>query len=89
VLAAGAGLWLLDEPTTALDEAGAAAFERALAAHRAAGGMAVIATHAPVGDGDAATLPLEPFARLGAAVPDPFADPGDPPGADGPAGGAS
>ncbi len=88
VLAAGAGLWLLDEPTTALDEAGASAFESALAAHRAGGGMAVIATHAPIGGGDAATLALEPFARLGADFPDPFADPGDLPGADAAAGGA-
>ena len=40
-----AALWLLDEPTTALDRAGIAALGGVLAAHRARGGMAVIATH--------------------------------------------
>ena len=38
-------LWLLDEPATALDDAGQATLRDALAAHLAAGGIAVIATH--------------------------------------------
>ena len=38
-------LWLLDEPATALDEAGVATLRAALAAHLTGGGMAVIATH--------------------------------------------
>jgi heme exporter protein A len=40
-----APLWLLDEPLTALDDEGQALFERQLARHLAAGGLAVIATH--------------------------------------------
>lgn len=40
-----AELWLLDEPTTALDSEAAALFERLLAAHLARGGRAIVATH--------------------------------------------
>jgi len=38
-------LWLLDEPATALDDAGIASLCAAVAAHLANGGVAVIATH--------------------------------------------
>ncbi len=38
-------LWLLDEPATALDTQGIAAFAALLARHRRRGGAAVIATH--------------------------------------------
>ena len=38
-------LWVLDEPTTALDSSGVATLQEALAAHLARGGIAVIATH--------------------------------------------
>jgi heme exporter protein A len=38
-------LWLLDEPATALDDAGQVTLRDALAAHLSAGGIAVIATH--------------------------------------------
>ena len=38
-------LWLLDEPATALDDAGRATLCDVLAAHLSQGGMAVIATH--------------------------------------------
>jgi heme exporter protein A len=38
-------LWLLDEPATALDDAGVAALRAAIATHLAGGGTAVIATH--------------------------------------------
>jgi heme exporter protein A len=40
-----ARLWLLDEPATNLDAAGQAVFEKLLAAHLNAGGMAIVATH--------------------------------------------
>ena len=40
-----APLWALDEPLTALDDEGQQLFERLLADHIAAGGMALIATH--------------------------------------------
>lgn len=46
VLAAPAPLWLLDEPTTALDSASIAALAEAIADHRAAGGRIIAATHA-------------------------------------------
>jgi heme exporter protein A len=41
-------LWLLDEPTTALDDAGRITLRETLAAHLATGGIAVIATHQDV-----------------------------------------
>lgn len=45
LLVSGAVLWLLDEPTTALDKASVARLGDLAAAHRAAGGMVVAATH--------------------------------------------
>ena len=41
-------LWLLDEPTTALDVQAQGALEAVLSAHLAAGGLALVATHAPL-----------------------------------------
>lgn len=38
-------LWLLDEPTTALDQRGQEILSECIAHHQAKGGMAVIATH--------------------------------------------
>jgi heme exporter protein A len=70
VAASGAALWLLDEPTTSLDAATVHAFEHALAAHRAAGGMAVIATHGPIAAEGAETLEIARFA--GSDLADPF-----------------
>jgi heme exporter protein A len=49
VLASGAPLWLLDEPTAGLDDASAALLAHAMAAHRAAGGMVVAAVHGDIG----------------------------------------
>lgn len=48
VIAAGAPLWLLDEPTVGLDRKAVAALELALAAHRVSGGIVIAATHAPI-----------------------------------------
>lgn len=45
LLVSGAVLWLLDEPTTALDTASVARLGGLAAAHRAAGGMVIAATH--------------------------------------------
>lgn len=42
-------LWLLDEPTVSLDTASAGIVAELIAGHTAAGGMAVIATHLPLG----------------------------------------
>ncbi|MBS0319034.1 MAG: cytochrome c biogenesis heme-transporting ATPase CcmA [Proteobacteria bacterium] len=41
-------LWVLDEPTTSLDDGAVAWFEATLAAHLARGGVAVVATHLPL-----------------------------------------
>ena len=61
LLVAERPLWLLDEPTTALDAASQARLAQSMAAHRAKGGMIIAATHAPVGLDECAEL------RLGAA----------------------
>ncbi|NQU56004.1 MAG: heme ABC exporter ATP-binding protein CcmA [Rhodospirillales bacterium] len=45
ILAEPAPLWLLDEPTTALDKQTIAALEATIARHREGGGMVVISTH--------------------------------------------
>lgn len=58
-----ATLWLLDEPLNALDTAGIALLTKALAAHAAAGGLAVVASHAPlpaISGMRLATLTMEP-----------------------------
>jgi len=42
-------LWILDEPLAALDAAGTALLARILGRHLANGGLAVVATHSPLG----------------------------------------
>jgi heme exporter protein A len=42
-------LWLLDEPTAALDAAGQAMFAELMREHLASGGLIVAATHGPLG----------------------------------------
>lgn len=49
VLASGADLWLLDEPTAGLDAASVQLLAGAMAAHRATGGMVVAAVHGDIG----------------------------------------
>lgn len=63
LVASPAELWLLDEPTVGLDRDAIALLEGMIAGHRAAGGMAVIATHQPVDlGGDEARLDIGAFA---------------------------
>lgn len=62
LFAAPAGLWLLDEPTTALDKASIAVLEQAIADHRAAGGMVALSTHTDVSLPGARTFHMEDFA---------------------------
>lgn len=45
LLAAPSQLWLLDEPTVALDRASVKTLEQVIAEHRAGGGMVVVSTH--------------------------------------------
>jgi heme exporter protein A len=49
VLAAPRPVWLLDEPTTALDAASQERLQNVMQAHLADGGVIVAATHAPLG----------------------------------------
>ena len=62
LLVAPRPIWLLDEPTTALDVRSQDALAKIMAEHRAGGGMVMAATHAPVGLEGAAEL------RLGVAA---------------------
>jgi heme exporter protein A len=48
VAASAASVWLLDEPANGLDLASVARLEALIATHRAAGGMALVATHLPL-----------------------------------------
>ena len=68
VRASRAPLWLLDEPTVGLDAASVLALERAIAAHRAAGGMVVAATHTAL-DLGAGAASLDPAAFAEGAMP--------------------
>ena len=62
LLAAPAPLWLLDEPMTALDAASQGRLLAVIADHRAAGGMAIIATHTAMTLEASATLVLDRLA---------------------------
>jgi len=74
LLADPAPLWLLDEPTTALDRDGQTRLERAIASHRAEGGRVILATHTPLALDDAAVLALDAYAAgPGDAEADPTA----------------
>jgi len=61
VIAGGAPIWLLDEPTVGLDVKSIAALEAALATHRAGGGIVIAATHAPIALPGATGLNLAEF----------------------------
>ncbi|KAB1071545.1 heme ABC exporter ATP-binding protein CcmA [Methylobacterium planeticum] len=70
-------LWLLDEPTAALDIASQAVLAGLMASHRAAGGLVVAATHQALGLADARELRIarpaqdeRPAARSGDAPED-------------------
>ena len=61
-------IWLLDEPTTALDAAAQGQFAIVMRAHLAGGGLILAATHAPLALDDAARLTLGVAAATGAAA---------------------
>ncbi len=69
--AAQAPIWLLDEPLNGLDTAWAARAQAAIEAHRAAGGVVVIASHQPLALAGMQTLAMADH------VPAPPADDGD------------
>jgi heme exporter protein A len=62
LLVSPVSVWLLDEPSAALDRDGEARLAAMIAAHRTEGGRAVIATHMPLDIPGAATLSLDDFA---------------------------
>jgi heme exporter protein A len=62
LIAAPAPVWLLDEPTAALDDDGERRLIAAIERHRATGGRVVIATHQALALADAQFLALEDFA---------------------------
>lgn len=51
-------LWLLDEPTSVLDEASVGRFKTVIAAHRATGGIIILTTHEALAIPHAQTLTL-------------------------------
>jgi heme exporter protein B len=63
VIATGARLWLLDEPTVGLDGESVGLFQGALDTHLAAGGMAVIVTHEAGWEGNS-VLNLENYQKI-------------------------
>lgn len=58
VVASGAPLWLLDEPSNGLDAPAAARLEQLIAGHRATGGVVVVATHQALALADAIEVRL-------------------------------
>ncbi len=67
IIAAPAGLWLLDEPTTALDAGAMENLRAAIGEHRSGGGMVVVSTHSDIGLDGAQGLELSDFAAGPAA----------------------
>lgn len=85
IVATRVPLWLLDEPTIALDREAVAILESVIDEHRANGGMVALSTHAPIRLRDPRPLDLEAFAPADPADPlfgedpsgDGFTDRGD------------
>ncbi len=74
LLLSPAPLWLLDEPTVALDKAAIAGLESALAAHRARGGLVIASTHAAFDLPAAESLAIDRYAAPLPTDDDGFAD---------------
>ncbi|MCP8894900.1 heme ABC exporter ATP-binding protein CcmA [Shinella daejeonensis] len=64
LLVAWRPVWLLDEPTAALDAAAEEMFSGLVTRHLSAGGIAIAATHQPLGLGGAKELRMTGFAGL-------------------------
>ena len=61
ILASPAPLWLLDEPSVGLDARSVRTLEAEIEAHRAAGGLVVLATHQPLDLADQRDLSVADF----------------------------
>ncbi len=72
-------LWLLDEPTVALDAASNAALGALIDAHRRAGGVILAATHTAFGAAPDREIAMQAFSPAADKADDPFLDDaGDP-----------
>jgi heme exporter protein A len=77
VVASGAPVWLLDEPSNGLDVAALILLETAIAAHRASGGVVLVASHTPIALPGAVTIHLRlPGEGRGPVATGPTLDPG-------------
>ncbi|MDQ0560778.1 heme exporter protein A [Rhizobium mesoamericanum] len=61
-------VWILDEPTAALDASGDHLFAELVEAHRRQGGIVLAATHQPLGLADAQELQMTGFSHSGPGV---------------------
>lgn len=61
IIASKSPVWLLDEPTTALDKASIKKLENVMEKHRSTGGMVVLSTHANVNITDPEVLDVGDF----------------------------
>lgn len=61
IIAAKAPVWLLDEPTTALDKASIAKLENLIERHRKEGGMVILSTHSDMHLADQNILDVSTF----------------------------
>jgi heme exporter protein A len=61
-------VWILDEPTAALDASADALFAGLIEAHRHKGGIVIAATHQPLGLADARELRMTGFSGVDAGV---------------------
>ena len=74
LLVTGRPIWCLDEPTVSLDTENVARFARAVEAHLAGGGSAIIATHIELGLSRTETFDVTPFIAKSLPDYDPFGD---------------
>ena len=68
IIASPTKLWLLDEPTTALDKEAISNLEREITTYRASGGMVIASTHTEIRLNDATVLNLDDFQLTGATA---------------------
>lgn len=65
LVAVKTGIWLLDEPSVALDHASLDALRDLIVAHRRDGGVVIASTHAELGLQDATRIDVSDFAAVG------------------------
>lgn len=68
LLVAHRPVWILDEPTAALDASADILFAELISAHQRRGGIVLAATHQPLGLGNARKLAMTGFAGVGEEI---------------------